>query len=125
MAHTGTRSLTSDIGSKRAAKTNGAFDAAAPLYERVPWQARPPYELGGEGLITCHDLEPGNATPRASHAVLQVCCGEAAKLTAGHAVQGHQCCRLAPASAASTAGKLRSGTATRGQSADPCSIEPL
>ena len=27
-----------------AAKTNGAFDAATPFYERVPWRARPPYE---------------------------------------------------------------------------------
>ena len=34
--------LTSEANA--AAKTNGAFDAAAPLYERVPWRARPPYE---------------------------------------------------------------------------------
>ena len=32
------------LEAKAQATTNGAFDAAAPLYERVPWRARPPYE---------------------------------------------------------------------------------
>ena len=34
--------LTSEANA--AAKTNGAFDVAAPLYVQVPWRARPPYE---------------------------------------------------------------------------------
>ena len=124
MAHKANARLHLTSEANAAAKTNGAFDAAAPLYERVPWRARPPYER--------EEKDRSRATTSNLAMPLHVpatrcckCCGEAAKLTAGHAVQGHQCCRLAPASAASTAGKLRSGTATRGQSADPSSIEPL
>ena len=40
------------------------------------------------------------------------CCRAAAVLAAGHAAHNHQCCSLAPAPAASTAGQLRYGTAT-------------
>ena len=91
---------------------------------------------GGEGLITCHHLEPGNATRRASHAVLQLLLsgGSARWNAATHAAHDHWYMHvrnllgyfevLLGTSAGSN--YWRAAPPRRAAEAmDPCSIEPV
>ena len=103
------------------AKTDAVFDAAAAFLDAAPERARP--------SLCCAEKDKESAT--ASLSPLSrwsptlsccTCCRAAAVLAATHAVDDHRCRSWAPAPAATTAEKSRSGAAWSGESGGPCLI---
>ena len=106
--------------SKRTAgaETNAVSDTAAAFLDAAPERARP--------SLCCAEKDKVSATTSLSPLLRWsptmrccTCCRAAAVLAATHAVDDHRCRSWAPAPAATTAEKSRSGAAGSGESGGP------